>query len=55
MTNGRPGGNLRVVLHPLLAEAIKERQADIEENIHRTLKIQSDPQLPWEDYKIVLE
>ena len=55
LTNGRPGGNLRVVLHPLLAEAIKERQADIEENIHRTLKIQSDPQLPWEDYKIVLE
>ena len=27
----------------------------IEQNIHRTLKIQSDPQLAWEDYKIVLE
>ena len=55
LTNGRPGGNLRVVLHPVLAEAIKQRQEDIEQNIHRTLKIQADPQLPWEDYKIVLE
>ena len=55
LTNGRPGGTLRVVLHPVLAEAIKQKQADIEENIHRSLKIQSDPQLAWEDYKIVLE
>lgn len=55
LTNGRPGGTLRVVLHPILAEAIKQKQSDIEENIHRSLKIQSDPQLAWEDYKIVLE
>ena len=55
LTNGRPGGNLRVVLHPTLAEAIRHRQADIEENIHRSLKIQADAQLAWEDYKIVLE
>ena len=55
LTNGRPGGNLRVVLHPVLAEAIKNRQEDIEQNIHRTLKIQADPQLAWEEYKIVLE
>ena len=39
----------------VLAEAIKNRQEDIEQNIHRTLKIQADPQLAWEDYKIVLE
>ena len=55
LTNGRPGGNLRVVLHPVLAEAIRARQTDIEENIHRSLKIQADAQLAWEDYKIVLE
>ena len=55
LTNGRPGGTMRVVLHPILAEAIKQKQADIEENIHRALKIQADPQLSWEDYKIVLE
>ena len=55
LTSGRPGGNLRVVLHPTLAEAIRHRQSDIEENIHRSLKIQADAQLAWEDYKIVLE
>ncbi len=55
LTNGRPGGSLRVVLHPALAESIRHRQTDIEENIHRSLKIQADPQLAWEDYKIVLE
>ncbi|MBQ8032354.1 MAG: Rne/Rng family ribonuclease [Elusimicrobiaceae bacterium] len=55
LTSGRPGGSLRVVLHPVLAEAIRRRQEDIEENIHRSLKIQADPQLAWEDYKIVLE
>ena len=55
LTNGRPGGNLRLVRHPTLAEAIKQRQDEIEKNIHRALKIQADPQLVWEDYKIVLE
>jgi len=55
LTQGRPGGSLRVVLHPLLAEYIKQKQAVIEENIHRSIKVQSDPQLSWEDYKIVLE
>ena len=33
----------------------KYSKEDIEENIHRSLKIQADPQLAWEDYKIVLE
>ena len=28
---------------------------DIEDNIKRSVKIQADPQLAWEDYKIVLE
>lgn len=55
LTNGRPGGSLRLVLHPLLAEEIKCKQYDIEQNIHRSVKIQADPQLAWEDYKIVLE
>ena len=55
LTNGRPGGNLRIVLHPTLAEAIKNHQNDIEQNIRRVVKIQADAQLAWEDYKIVLE
>lgn len=55
LTSGRPGGNLRIVLHPALAEAIKNHQSDIEQNIRRQVKIQADAQLAWEDYKIVLE
>lgn len=55
LTAGRPGGSLRVVLHPLLAERLKQKQSVIEHNIHRSMKLQSDPQLPWEEYKIVLE
>jgi len=55
LTMGRPGGNLRVVLHPILAESIKQKQDVIERNVHRSVKIHSDPQLTWEDYKIILE
>ncbi|ACC98925.1 Ribonuclease, Rne/Rng family [Elusimicrobium minutum Pei191] len=55
LTQGRPGGNLRIVLHPELADQIKHQQSVIEQNIHRSMKIQSDAQLSWEDYKIVLE
>lgn len=55
LTQGRPGGNLRVVLHPILADYIRQKQAMIEQNIHRSIKIQADPQIAWEDYKIVLE
>jgi len=55
LTHGRPGGNLRVVLHPALADRIRPQQSIIEQNIHRSMKIQADPQMTWEDYKIVLE
>lgn len=55
LTLGRPGGNLRVVLHPLLAESMRQKQEAIERNVHRSIKIQSDPQLTWEDYRIILE
>jgi ribonuclease G len=55
LTQGRPGGNLRLVVHPMLADYIRQRQQVIEQNIHRSLKVQADPQLAWEDYKIVIE
>ncbi|MDR0734784.1 MAG: Rne/Rng family ribonuclease [Elusimicrobiota bacterium] len=55
LTQGRPGGTLRLVVHPSLAEYIRQRQSVIEQNIHRSIKVQSDPQISWEDYKIVLE
>ena len=55
LTLGRPGGHLRVVLHPMLAEGLRRKQDIIERNVHREIKIQADPQLTWEDYRIILE
>jgi len=55
LTLGRPGGNLRVVVHPLLVDILKKRQDMMEKNVHRGIKIFSDPQLTWEDYRIILE
>jgi ribonuclease G len=55
ITMGRPGGNLRVVTHPILCEVLKKKSSMIEKNVHRSVKIMSDPQLTWEDYRIILE
>lgn len=55
LTLGRPGGNLRVVVHPMLMEILKKKQALIEENVHRSVRLLSDPLLTWEDYRIILE
>ncbi|MDD5628649.1 MAG: Rne/Rng family ribonuclease [Elusimicrobia bacterium] len=55
MTGGRPGGQVRLLLHPGLAEQFRAQQVAIEKNVARTIKIQSDPSLPWEEYRIVLE
>ena len=55
ITMGRPGGNLRIVTHPILAEVLKKKQQMIEKNVHRAVKLASDPQLTWEDYRIILE
>ncbi|MBI3547756.1 MAG: Rne/Rng family ribonuclease [Elusimicrobia bacterium] len=55
LTQGRPGGQIRLQLHPILADAFKERQALIEKNVHRGIKIQPDPMTDWEDYRIILE
>jgi ribonuclease G len=55
LTMGRPGGNLRVILHPILADMLRDKQSVIEKTVHRSVKILSDPQLMWEDYRIILE
>jgi ribonuclease G len=55
LTQGRPGGQIRLQLQPQLAELFKERQTAIEKNVHRSIRIQSDPLLSWEDYRIILE
>ncbi|MBI4385856.1 MAG: Rne/Rng family ribonuclease [Elusimicrobia bacterium] len=55
LTHGRPGGQIRLQLHPQLAEAFKEKQGVIERNVHRAIKIHGDSMLSWEDYRIILE
>lgn len=55
LTHSHPGGNLRIVLHPTLCESLKQKISLMERSVHRSVKIQSDPQLAWEDYRIILE
>ncbi|HNW43005.1 MAG TPA: Rne/Rng family ribonuclease [Elusimicrobiales bacterium] len=55
ITKGRPGGNMRVSMHPVLCEALKKKQGLLEKNVHRAVKLTGDPQLAWEDYRIILE
>jgi ribonuclease G len=55
ITGGRPGGAIRVLLHPSVSEAFRSQQETIEKNVLRSVKIQNDPQLMWEDYRIILE
>ncbi len=55
ITMGRPGGNLRIVTHPILCEVLRKKLSMIEKNVHRAVKVVSDPQLTWEDYRIILE
>jgi len=55
LTQGRPGGQIRLMVHPQLADLFLEKQAVIEKNVHRAIKIQADPLLKWEDYRIILE
>ena len=55
MTGGRPGGSIRVNLHPTVAESFRSQQTVIEKNVQRAVRIQADANLMWEDYHIVLE
>jgi len=55
ITMGRPGGNLRIVTHPILCEVLRKKLAMIEKTVHRSVKLAADPQLTWEDYRIILE
>jgi ribonuclease G len=55
LTGGRPGGSVRIQLHPGLAEIFRQQQALLEKNAQRSVKISGDPAIKWEDYRIVLE
>lgn len=55
LTMGRSSGTIRIIVHPLVAEGLKAKQSLIEKSIHRSVKITSDPQLIWDDYRIIIE
>jgi len=55
LTQGKPGGTLKLVVHPALSEHLRQKLNLVEKNINRTIKIMPDPQIAWEDYKIILE
>jgi len=55
LTGGRPNGQLKLHLHPGLADQFRQQQALLEKNVQRSVKVQGDPGLKWEDYRIVLE
>ncbi|MDE1976938.1 MAG: ribonuclease E/G, partial [Elusimicrobia bacterium] len=55
LTRGRPGGQARIMVHPALAETLREDQALLEKNVQRSVRIQGDASIPWEDYRIIIE
>jgi len=55
LTQGRPGGHIRLVLHPHLSDVFIDKKSSIEKNVHREVKIAGDAHLQWEDYRIILE
>ncbi|MBI4055290.1 MAG: Rne/Rng family ribonuclease [Elusimicrobia bacterium] len=55
LTRGKPGGSVRVLVKPAVAEVLRSHLQSFERNVHRAVRIQSDPSLNWEDYKIIIE
>ncbi|HOW28373.1 MAG TPA: Rne/Rng family ribonuclease [Elusimicrobiota bacterium] len=55
MTQGRTDGRLRLLLPPAVADFVRQRQERLEKNLRRSIEIQSDPTLAWQDYRITLE
>lgn len=55
LTMGRNSGVIRIIVHPLVMEGLKNKQSLIEKSIHRSVRITSDPQLIWDDYRIIIE
>lgn len=54
LTHGRPGDSIRLQLHPTVAEFFQERLERLERTVRHRLILDSDPALPWEDYRILI-
>lgn len=55
MTHGHHGNQIKLSLAPKVAEYISERKARLENAIKHKLIITSDPNLSWEEYRILIE
>jgi ribonuclease G len=55
MTHGRPGNQIKLFLSPPVAQYFEERHRRLENALKHSVTIQSDPHLPWEEYRILIE
>lgn len=55
LTQGKPQGHLRVVIHPEYLSYFQQKKENLEKNIGMDLELQADAALPYQDYKIILE
>jgi ribonuclease G len=55
MTHGRPGNQIKIALNPVVAEHFEERRQRLENMVKHKLIITPDPNLPWEEYRILIE
>jgi ribonuclease G len=55
LTHGRPGDHIKIFLNPAVAQYFQERHGRLEQTIKHRLAIHADPNLPWEEYRILVE
>jgi ribonuclease G len=55
MTHGRHGNQIKVSLGPPVADYVNERKGRLENVIKHKLIVTSDPNLSWEEYRILIE
>jgi len=55
MTHGRPGNEIKVGLSPVVAQYFEERKQRLENVVKHKLIITPDSNLPWEEYRILIE
>ena len=55
MTRGRHGNVIKVFLSPPVAEYVNERKGRLENAVKHKLIVTPDSNLPWEEYRILIE
>jgi ribonuclease G len=55
LTRGRSGEIIKLFLSPPVAQYVEERKERLEHAVRHKVAIQSDPHLPWEEYRILIE